>query len=62
VRRGHVDGLWEHWVSGVALVLFALTGLGLLLSLWVDGVLLTVVGVTFVGFVTLMRIVGAFGR
>lgn len=53
---------WEDWAIGAALILLVVVGLGLLLSLWIDSIVVTVVGVALVGFLMLMRVVGAFGR
>lgn len=62
MRRGHLAGAWEDWLIGAALSLLVVVGGGLLLSLWFDGSVLLVVGLAFVAFLTLMRVVGAFGR
>lgn len=53
---------WEDWATARPWVPFAALGLGLVLPLWVDSILLRVVGFTLVGFLTLMGVVGAFGR
>jgi hypothetical protein len=62
MRIGRIASSWEDWLIGVALILLTAAGLGLVVSLWVDTILLTVVGFALVGFLALMRFVGAFGR
>jgi hypothetical protein len=62
MRRGPGTWLWEDWLIGAALTLLVIAGFGFLLSLWVDSIVLVIVGVSFIGFLVLMRVVGAFGR
>jgi hypothetical protein len=62
VRWRTAASWWEDWAIGAALILLVVVGLGLLLSLWIDSIVVTVVGVALVGFLMLMRVVGAFGR